>query len=221
MASDFYLEFQTSGQSVVFTIPNTAELPGELKLYTSTSNCISTPLKVEAISVDSTTVNSLSLSYHNLIIDSKYVLHIIRDPLSEGQAFNFNFGSVSYTVPMYPDCFPGPCPVACNKLYNGSFETALKMPDPVFWHQNIHFSKGWIRPNITQHAADYYHSGSLDPDSEVPENFYGYYEAVPGLDGTDAYAGLFALYGPGSQREWMSGTMKETLLQGHRYKVVW
>jgi len=98
-----------------------------------------------------------------------------------------------------------------NLVLNPGFEEYTQLP---FYYTEIKtfFCKNWHIPD--EGSPDYYHKDSKDPKFGIPKNWFGY---CPALEG-NVYIGISPLDWDGGM-EHLTGTLKETLQQGKRYKV--
>ncbi len=231
----YYFSFSPSDSMVYFDVVSSGILPGSMKLYLT--NCISDPIESSNLFVDSNSVEHLSLNLYHLDPNETYILQLIQNGASTVTNLDVSYVSVPPNGPgSGPCCWPPPCTCEsnCNRVVNGSFESFISLGNPNPWNPSnpfsldgrIDYSFGWSRPlSNNSYPADYYHTNALNINSRVPINGLGTRTAKNGMSGTDAYGGLFAIWTsqnpnyPGQFREWMTGSLKNTLLNGHTYKV--
>jgi len=98
-----------------------------------------------------------------------------------------------------------------NLVLNPGFEEYTQLPH-FYTELKTYFCKYWFLPD--ESSPDYYHRDSKEPKLGVPNNRFGYYPAKSG----NGYIGIYSLSWDGYM-EHLTGTLKEPLQQGKKYKV--
>lgn len=216
---DYYFSFSTTDSVVYFDINSAGRMPIKLELYYE--NCDSEPIEVANLYKDSNNVQLLELKSYQIVPNGNYILKIFQNKANSVTNIDINYMSISSS---YPASF------GCNEVVNGSFESYLNLGNSTYrsLDRRIDYSLGWTGPALNNFSADYFHSNAPHINSRVPVNNLGNQAAKVGTSGTDAYGGLFSMFtsmnssnspSPYQYREWMYGTLKNTLIANHTYKV--